>query len=111
MITLGLRLADAGSAWLSWRDLWVIIRNTRPDSALSLAVNGPKASWSTTHYLLAAVVDLLAGANWQRQGKPNAQKPKPLPRPGQEEGTRVGSDPLPITELDAWIAEQEAKAA
>lgn len=32
--------------------------------------------------MLATVIDLLAGANWQRAGKKGAPRPKPVPRPG-----------------------------
>lgn len=50
--------------------------------------------WDTIEHLLAAVVDLLAAANWQRGGG-KGQKPKPVPRP-QAEGKRRG----PMTEED-----------
>lgn len=37
--------------------------------------------WSTTDYLLANVVDLLAGIAWQNANDPQAPKPVPLERP------------------------------
>lgn len=39
------------------------------------------AGWGITEHLLAASVDVLQGANWQRGGG-KGTKPKPLPRPG-----------------------------
>jgi hypothetical protein len=42
---------------------------------------GEAADWSTDTHLLANVVDLLAGANWQRGGGGSARRPKPLQRP------------------------------
>ncbi|MGC4891090.1 hypothetical protein [Micromonospora sp. DT227] len=43
-------------------------------------MNGDAARWSITDHLLAVVVDLLAGANWQRGGG-KGPKPKPIKRP------------------------------
>lgn len=43
------------------------------------AIHGHQAAWGVTDYLLANVIDVLAGANWQRSGK--GQRPKPFPRP------------------------------
>lgn len=51
------------------------------ESRFVKAVAGPKSEWTTTDYLLAATVDTLASANWQRGGGKGA-KPKPIPRPG-----------------------------
>lgn len=53
--------------------------------------------------LLALVGDLLAVANWQRQGKKNARRPKPIQRPGQpKQGTTYGADPIPVSSFDEW---------
>ena len=53
-------------------------------------------------------VDVLALANWQRQGKKGGRRPKPYPRPGKDGVQRIGRGGLPLAELDAWIAEQES---
>lgn len=104
LIRLGLRLDDLGTFALSWRDLLVIVRRSRPDSDLARELNGSgEPPWGVTDYLLAAVVDLLANANWQRQGKKSAPKPRPIKRPGQvTEGQKYGSKPIPIKDFDAW---------
>lgn len=44
-------------------------------------MNGEAALWGVTDYLLAAAVDALNAANWQRAGDKKAHRPKPLPRP------------------------------
>lgn len=49
-------------------------------SATAKSVWGPQANWTTETYLLANVVDLLQGANWQRGGG-KGRKPQPVPRP------------------------------
>lgn len=51
-------------------------------SAVHAAIHGSEArSWSVDTYMLAAVVDLLAGANYQRAGG-KGRKPRPVQRPG-----------------------------
>lgn len=44
-------------------------------------LRGEAADWSLNTFLLALVADALHAANWQRGGKKNAPRPKPLPRP------------------------------
>lgn len=87
----------------------VIVKQSPAESATSRSQHGADATWGLTEHLLATAADELAVANWQRQGKQYAPKPKPIPRPGKKSETRqIGSEPLPISELDAWIAEAEA---
>lgn len=46
--------------------------------------------WTDHEYLLAGILDLLAGANWQRGGG-KGSRPKPVKRPGDTKGeTRYG---------------------
>jgi hypothetical protein len=45
-------------------------------------LGGEDVAWGEDTHLLASIFDVLAMANWQRQGKANAPRPKPLPRPG-----------------------------
>ncbi|MGV3564224.1 MAG: hypothetical protein ACO1ON_13180 [Nocardioides sp.] len=109
LLTVGLRLDWLGTERLSWRDLLVIIRQSPRTSAYARAIHGDEALWGLSDHLLAEVVDALAWANWQRAGQRYAPKPKPIPRPGRKGKTqRVGSEPLPIAELDTWIATAEA---
>lgn len=80
----GLTLDDYWQDRVSPRLLLIYIEQLPAESAYKqkLSKETP-AEWSITDHLLANVCDLLARANWQRQGKRHAQKPKPLPRPGK----------------------------
>lgn len=98
---------------MSWRQLMVVVKQAGPGSALARALDPEMDAWTSgaiTPWLLATVVDLLAGANWQRVGKKSAPKPKPLPRPGSKsEGTRYGSKPIPVADFDDWWNNQEGR--
>ncbi|HLS46084.1 MAG TPA: hypothetical protein VK045_11675 [Ornithinicoccus sp.] len=103
LITLGLRLDDLGTERLNWRDLWVIVNNLPRTSALVRAVAGEDAQWGLLEQLVARAADSLEVANWQRQGKAHAPRPKPIPRPGAKSETKTfGKDPIPIKDFDAW---------
>lgn len=103
LISLGVRLSDLGGV-LSWRDLYVVVRNLPMSSALARSMSGAEAQWGVTEYLLAQVVDALNGANWQRGGG-KGQKPKPTPRPGAKAKV-LGSKPIPMSEFDQWWDDQ-----
>lgn len=65
--------------------------NLPRDSATILAVH-PREEvevWDVQAHLLASVVDLLAGANWQRTGK-RTGRPKPIKRPKARHADRPG---------------------
>ncbi|MDI3330128.1 MAG: hypothetical protein QJR09_05245 [Micrococcus sp.] len=106
LLTLGLKLEQLGTDALSWRDLWVIITRAPAGSAIHRSVDPEAAAWASGEinaWLFAAAVDLLAHGNWQRQGKRNARKPEPVPRPGEKsKGAVFGADPIPVSEFDAW---------
>lgn len=115
LIVMGLRLDWLGTERLSWRDLHVIVQNLPRESALARAMHGKDVLWGLSEHLLAEAIDVLALANWQRSNagkRTPGPKPKPIPRPGKSDGVqRIGAEPLPIAELDDWIAEAEAAAA
>lgn len=109
LITLGLRMGDLGTRRLSWRDLWVIVRQSPRGSALARSIHGQRAAWTQETYLLADIFDVLAASNWQRGGG-KGPKPKPFPRPkrdGDKTVQRFGSGALPIDQLDAWFKARE----
>jgi len=60
--------------------LLVYIRHLPLDSPLGIAINGQAARWDVNAHLLANVVDVLLGANWQRGGG-KGSRPKPIARP------------------------------
>ncbi len=80
-----------------------LLQHLPPESATHTALLGPQ--WTRTDHLLATVVDVLAIANWQRQGKKGAPRPKPVRRPGvgpQEE--RFGGEAMSTDEVEAALA-------
>lgn len=100
---MGLRLEDVGTERLTWIDLRAILTHLPTSSAYVRERNGGQPVWTITDYLLAAAVDALQAGNWQRSGKRNAPKPKPVPRPGQAPvGEKYGSDPIPQSEFASW---------
>lgn len=102
----GRRLEDLGTPALPWTELAVLLRYAPPTSALVRELQPELANWVSgrvTADLLATIADLLANGNWQRQGKKNAPKPKPIKRPGAvTSATRYGSDPIPVKDFDDW---------
>lgn len=81
--------------------------NLPRDSASILAVQ-PRAeieTWDTSAYLLAQVVDSLAGANWQRSGG-KGSRPKPVPRPKPPKDVAPADEGLTIEDFKAWYAAQ-----
>lgn len=74
---------------LSWRSLkaFVVGRAATPGTAINRVYVGDHHMWQLPEQLMAAAVDELRVANWQRAAagakKGNAPKrPKPIPRPG-----------------------------
>lgn len=104
LIALGLRLDDLGSRALTWRDLWVIIRRSPPESAVFRAQNPDSWAWGLPEQLLAAANDSLRVANWQRAGGKRSEYPWPIPRPGvQPQQTSRGREPLPMDAMRKWL--------
>lgn len=72
-----------------------------PASATCRAMHGER--WELTDQLLATVVDVLQVANWQRQGKKNAPRPKRLKRPWEKNNSQnLGSEPIPMSKFASW---------
>ncbi|MEV7137078.1 hypothetical protein [Streptomyces tauricus] len=80
----------------------MLVQHLPRDSALIRALHGEAADWSVTDYLLAAVVDQLAEANWmfatvnRDEDSEPLEFPEAVPRPGAE----------PDAEPDAESAER-----
>ncbi len=92
-------LCDLGTARLTWRRLWVLLESLPPESAFVRKLAGVAATWSTTDYLLAHLIDIEMVANWQRAGRKNSPRPKPFPRPDADRRgtTRYGTKGRPMT--------------
>lgn len=101
LIRRGLRLGDVGSDRCTWSDLRAIVYTAEPGSYLAAVLGVP---WATTEYMLANVVDLLAAGNWQRGGDKSARKPRPMPRPGDDDRAtqKFGADPIAPEDFEDW---------
>ncbi|MGW6202712.1 hypothetical protein ACWF9B_03565 [Streptomyces sp. NPDC055089] len=89
-------LLDWHRGGLSSRRLALLIKHLPRDSATIRETDGEAADWTVTDYLLAAVVDHLAAANWMfsvvnGDGESDPpDEPVPVPRPGDPAGTEDG---------------------
>jgi len=90
---------------LSWRDLLVIVNQLPRTSALYRSMYPDEAPWGLEARLLAAAVNALRDANWQRQGDNRAPRPSYVLMPGEEQPNREtdkqnhGSNPIPADEI------------
>jgi len=106
---MGVDLGDLGSERLSFRRLRVLLSHLPQESRTVRAIAGDKAMWSLTDHLLAAGVDALRIANWQR-GKKGAKRPKPIPRPGVKDGKRrIGKTDANPRQVARFLASRAPK--
>lgn len=105
LLRLGLRLRNVGTDAFTWRDLYVVIRQSGQDSALFRAINEDDHFWGLAEMLLAEIADGVAVGNWQRGNGKRRDYPKPIPRPGVEPDSTTygGKKPLPIDEMADWL--------
>lgn len=64
-------------------------------------MHGDAADWDLPEHLLAAVVDALHTANWQR-AEGNGPPPEPIPRPGVKEPEKQ-ADSMTLDEALDWL--------
>ncbi len=84
----------------------MLIENLPDDSATGRALSGATgAEWTTTDHLLAGIYDTLRVANWQRGGG-KGRRPKPIPRPGDNEPQVITGGSYSVDELRAILDEQ-----
>lgn len=106
LLCLGLDLNDLGTRRLDWCRLKAVLRWLPHDSAFGRSLRGEDAEWGLAEHLLAGIHDLLAAGNWQRAGKKGAPRPKPLPRPGLDQGRsekRFGTASMTLAEARAFF--------
>lgn len=97
LISMGLRLRDAGDPDFNLRDLCIVIKHLPPESRLVKAIKAsldpdPKpddgaSEWGIVEHLLAIIADCLRWLVWAKSKasrRPGAQPPDPIPRPGVE---------------------------
>lgn len=89
---------------MTWGDLLAIVRKSPRKSALYTAMHPGESEWGMTEQLLAAAVDALNAANWQRGEGKQRDYPKPIPRPGVEpDEQHFGGEPVPMDEMAEWL--------
>lgn len=67
---------------------------------------GEGAEWSMSDHILAAILDSLNAANWQRGGG-KGQRPKPMQRPGSTKKKTYGGTPMSLEEAKRVFAREE----
>lgn len=105
LISHGLRLRQLGTALLSWRDLLVIVRQQPPEAALARAMDPEGSAWGLSEQLLAAIADSAHVRVWQAGSGKRHDRPKPIPRPGVESGSKKvhKHEVLPAGEMASWL--------
>jgi hypothetical protein len=95
-------LLDYHRGLLSSRRLRVLIQHLPREAALVRALHGDAADWGLSEHLLAATVDEIAVGNWlfvSANTPENAdppERPRPIPRPGDEETETPAATPEEI---------------
>lgn len=106
LLVVGLRLHTLGTDLL-WSELKAVVgKSVRdPHSALFRDINPDAAGWGKQELLLAELVDTAHWLKWAKtkDGARNINHPKPIPRPGVEAPEKLGTAPLPVDEMDAWL--------
>lgn len=103
LIRAGVRLRDCPSPGLDWRDVYVVAAHAGADSAIARSINGPDHEWTLTNQLLAGATDLLAWLQWSKtkDGARNQNQPKPIQRPGVDDGSIRHADVGTVEEIMA----------
>lgn len=103
-------LDDLGGA-LTWRALLHFVLNLPRDSALSreLRPREEVEAWSDGTVVAPLLADIYDAISWLtydtvKVAGARPRKPRPYPRPWAKRAVErhVGSDPIPVTEFDAW---------
>jgi hypothetical protein len=76
---------------MSWWQLRAYLSHLPRESALARSLLGDDVAWGLNEQLLAAAIDTLRAANYQRGGG-KGPRPKPMPRPGLSRNQQ--SEPL-----------------
>jgi hypothetical protein len=105
LISMGLRLRDAGTPEFTLHDLYVICANSPRTSALVRSIHGPDAAWGLQEHLLATVADYQAILIWQKtkDGQKNKNRPKPIERPGVKTSEKILGTKMSIEDADKWL--------
>ncbi|MFC9768482.1 DUF5361 domain-containing protein [Rhodococcus jostii] len=107
LLDRGLRLSRLGTPDLLWSELKSVVKRALGDpySALFRSVDPDSAGWGKRELLLAELIDTARWLKWAKtpDGQRNLRHPKPIPRPGVEKPEVLGTDAVPIDEMDTWL--------
>ena len=86
-----------------------MVRHLPADAALVRHIRGDDSAWDLQSHLLALIADTARLHLWlvSRDGQKNRNRPKPIPRPGVDDGverTRIGGTTIkPAAEVAAIL--------
>jgi len=101
-------LLDLHRGKLSPAKVYRLLFALPPESRFLRAATNGKTEWSATEHLLAAAVDTLQSANWQRGGG-KGSRPKPIKRPGSEaQEKRYGTTNRSQEQIRKYLADLKA---
>lgn len=112
LIRHGTRLRYLGTDALTWRDLYVIVRNLPDDNAIHRSLlSEEQRRWGMADatgvvtQLLALAVEGINDLIWQgsEDGHKNRNRPRRLPRPGVTPDTPTRDE---LDEYDTWYAQR-----
>lgn len=103
LMAVGTRLRHVGTDVLTWREVYAVVKNSAPGSALYRAQQGDDSPWGLTEMLLAETVDALNVANWIQGSGKKSEYPNPIPRPGVGPEKIGGKGALPVDEMAEWL--------
>jgi hypothetical protein len=114
LIDHGVRLRDVGTEAFTWRDLYVLVRHAKRDSALMRAMHPDTYRWGLAEYMLADLIDTANWLMWAKteDGRKNRRRPKRYPRPGmiQEGEKRVKGTAVPVSEIRERLRAVQGRA-
>lgn len=104
-LTVGMRLNQLGTHNFTWGELLAIVQCSPRSSAFYRAQNPDEWMWDEKLHLLAAAVDALNVANWQRSDTKKNRFPKPIQRPGvkTDDVKTYGKGAIPYDEMADWL--------
>lgn len=106
MTLLGMPFEKAAYSF-GWGNLRDFAANLPQTSATYRAINGDLARFGSPIKQSAILADVYDAVNafafmFAKAHGGKGQRPKPYPRPGVDDGQKLGSDPIPIKDFNDW---------
>ena len=105
LLQYGLRLRELPNKHTTWQDVYLLLKYAPPDSPFYKTINA-NHGWQDAEYMLAGILDAVNWLVWAKteDGARGVNRPKPVPRPGQDKPSKYGT-PVRVTELLAGLSE------